>query len=596
MRRGPLPLVVGVTGHRDLREADRPALAVTVRRLLDDLLARYPATPLIVLSPLAEGADRLVGRVALEAGVRLVVPLPMERALFERDFPATAARAEFADLLARAESWFELPLAPGVTPSDVAGAGPMRDRQYARAGAFVGRHSHLLVALWDGAPATPEQAGGTASVVRARLEGDVADDGSPGALLDPPDHGPVFQVVTPRASDPPAGAPYALVVHAPSAPPGSPPGPIHETIWARVDAFNRDAVERADRLAPLRERSRRELASPDEAAALPPALRDLREAFAVADALSIYFQQRTVRTLRWIFLCVLAAAACFAVFDDLVFGGPWPRAGLYIASLGFAGGARLVWRRARRQDAQNRHQDYRALAEGLRVAFFWRLAGIDLPVAANYLRKQRGELEWIRSAILAWSLPGAGAAPCVAAPPPDRATGLHAVLRRWVTGQAAYFQAAARRDESRRARLHGWARGALRLGAAFSGLLLLLVVGGLLAGSGWGERLGLAPLAADAPGGPYERVRGLLLVLLALSAVVAALLHNFSEKGALSEHARQYARMGLLFAEAERRLTGRLDRLDEARALLAELGREALAENGDWLLLHRDRPLEVPEG
>jgi hypothetical protein len=32
-----------------------------------------------------------------------------------------------------------------------------------------------------------------------------------------------------------------------------------------------------------------------------------------------------------------------------------------------------------------------------------------------------------------------------------------------------------------------------------------------------------------------------------------------------------------------------------AQRVLAELGREALAEHGDWLLLHRERPMEMPK-
>ena len=32
----------------------------------------------------------------------------------------------------------------------------------------------------------------------------------------------------------------------------------------------------------------------------------------------------------------------------------------------------------------------------------------------------------------------------------------------------------------------------------------------------------------------------------------------------------------------------------EAPATLLELGKEALAENGDWVLLRRERPLEMP--
>lgn len=92
-----LPLVLGITGHRDLREEDREALEAFVGGVFTDLRARYPRTPLTLLSPLAEGADRLAARVALESGVRLIVPLPMPRELYERDFPTS--RAEFDRLL-----------------------------------------------------------------------------------------------------------------------------------------------------------------------------------------------------------------------------------------------------------------------------------------------------------------------------------------------------------------------------------------------------------------------------------------------------------------------------------------------------------------
>ncbi len=53
---GPLPIVVGVTGHRDLRQQDLPALEAIVKRLLQQLQATHPHTPLLVLSPLAEEA------------------------------------------------------------------------------------------------------------------------------------------------------------------------------------------------------------------------------------------------------------------------------------------------------------------------------------------------------------------------------------------------------------------------------------------------------------------------------------------------------------------------------------------------------------
>ena len=35
---------------------------------------------------------------------------------------------------------------------------------------------------------------------------------------------------------------------------------------------------------------------------------------------------------------------------------------------------------------------------------------------------------------------------------------------------------------------------------------------------------------------------------------------------------------------------------DAAVSIIVEIGLEALDENGDWLVLHRDRPVEVPLG
>ncbi|MGH7896482.1 MAG: hypothetical protein ACREQQ_00900 [Candidatus Binatia bacterium] len=58
MPRNPdrVPLVVGVTGHRDLRRHDVLPLAHAVKRVLTELRDAHPRTPLVILSPHAEGA------------------------------------------------------------------------------------------------------------------------------------------------------------------------------------------------------------------------------------------------------------------------------------------------------------------------------------------------------------------------------------------------------------------------------------------------------------------------------------------------------------------------------------------------------------
>ncbi|MBC8113847.1 MAG: hypothetical protein H7062_05685, partial [Candidatus Saccharimonas sp.] len=69
-----IPLIVGVTGHRDLVASDVPRIKELVREVWQTLKTKYPHTPLVLLSPLVEGADQLVAEVALESdiGARLV--------------------------------------------------------------------------------------------------------------------------------------------------------------------------------------------------------------------------------------------------------------------------------------------------------------------------------------------------------------------------------------------------------------------------------------------------------------------------------------------------------------------------------------------
>ena len=55
---GRVPIVIGVTGHRNVA-SDDPALRAAVERELKALAARYRNTPFLVLSGLAEGFDRL---------------------------------------------------------------------------------------------------------------------------------------------------------------------------------------------------------------------------------------------------------------------------------------------------------------------------------------------------------------------------------------------------------------------------------------------------------------------------------------------------------------------------------------------------------
>lgn len=185
-----VPLVFGVSGHRDLLVTDAPQLRKQISEIFARFRAAYPHTPFRLLTPLAEGADRLAAEVALASDVDLFVPLPMKRQEYERDFTTAKSLAAFRALLALAKSHWEVPLAtaPGVE---------RRTQQYAEVGDFIARNSHVLILLWDGRD--NRKVGGTAWV-RKRRGCWVNAASNPFRDSVPLAYGPTIQVVTPRVS------------------------------------------------------------------------------------------------------------------------------------------------------------------------------------------------------------------------------------------------------------------------------------------------------------------------------------------------------------------------------------------------------------
>ncbi len=371
---GLAPIVIGVTGHRDLRPDDLEALAAPVRRLFELLRRRYPTTPLVLVTPLAEGADRLVARVALEQGAALVAPLPVARAAYERDFPESVA--EFASLYESAHTVRRLEL-----PALDLG----QDLQYALAGAWVARHSQILVALWDGQES--ERIGGTAQVVELRRTGrygpgDTIGEqlqqaapalASPHTPLDPPDLGAVYHVVTPRKGHPSPDQPFSARWIGSET--DELPAALAATL-ASIETFNADATRLARRAPDAAERCARQLVEDGDAES-PGMLGGLRRAFGLADALASRYQRETYATLRTVYLLALLAVICFEMYAH-VFPGTDPRVVLFlVAYIGVFALADILYRVARRRGSQNKFQDYRAVAEGLRVQFYWRLAGLE---------------------------------------------------------------------------------------------------------------------------------------------------------------------------------------------------------------------------
>ncbi|HXQ45542.1 MAG TPA: hypothetical protein VN806_02945 [Caulobacteraceae bacterium] len=169
-------LRVGVTGHRPgskFPPEAEPQVRATVKQLLEAIgrdLARVrtehepmfapePAE-VVVVSSLAEGADRIVAELGLACGSMLEVVLPGPRAEYALDFESAASKAAFHELLGKAQSVFELESAPGELG---------KPRGYEAAGLIMLAHSDLLIAIWDGGESGG--IGGTAEIVEQAVNG-----------------------------------------------------------------------------------------------------------------------------------------------------------------------------------------------------------------------------------------------------------------------------------------------------------------------------------------------------------------------------------------------------------------------------------------
>jgi hypothetical protein len=156
----PARIVIGVTGHRKLD--DEPALAEQVHLILKRIRQLIPPSKktlrsFSILSPLAEGADRLVAREVLKTpDSQLEVVLPLEKDDYKQDFELPESKAEFERCLAQARSIKQLPSTSS------------RTEAYAQVGRYVVDNCDFLIALWDGKPAAGQ--GGTAEIVEYARE------------------------------------------------------------------------------------------------------------------------------------------------------------------------------------------------------------------------------------------------------------------------------------------------------------------------------------------------------------------------------------------------------------------------------------------
>ena len=561
-------LTIGLTAHRDLLQSEEPALRAAIRRFFLRLQAEFPQLPLLLVSALAEGGDQLVAEEAIAMGIDVLAPLPMPLAEYERDFSSPEALLQFHRLLAQVEVR-ELSLQAGIRREDLAIQSTARAHQYAQLGIFISSHCQLLLALWDGRPGTA--AGGTAEVVHFHIyeEMPALDHRAPMPnLLADDENDLVFHIVCSRDRD--GGEPAGDLrpgderwLTADVAQPGDSPIPAdYRAMYEQMEAFNRDANKYAEAIAA---ETNSLLPEAPPAPITPTALR-LNALYRRADWLAVHFQQRVDQSLRLTHGLAVLMGLTFMSYTELNMPNWFIAIFLGLFAIGFA-----VYRVGERRDWHRKYLDYRALAEGLRVQLYWHLADV-VPTDGiafahdSFLQKQDVELGWIRHVMRGASLYRDRLRNH------DRAW-LDWVAEDWIghrsppSAQLGYYV----RKSYQRERHHRVTRkvGMLALGTGLGVALLLLVAGNRIASG----------------------VQPYLLMLMGLLPLIAGVREAYSFKKADKELIKQYRFMVRIF-ERVRGLFDAANTDDKRREALRSLGNACLEEHAEWLLMHRQRPLE----
>ena len=562
-----LYLTIGVTGHRDLVASELPAIEDRLVAFFESLARDYPELPLQLITPLAEGGDQVAAEVALSLGVSVVAVLPMAQSEYERDFSGPEALGRFHDLLERSDEVIVLPPVAGDLETPY--SAHERALQYAQLGVFTSDHCQILLALWDGR--LGESIGGTGHVVKYHLTG-VMDgfegDPTPAGLLADNENDLVHHIVCSRDREDGAPADGYEPTTAywfssrPEVEQSRQMPDLYRAMMGRLQRFVRDWQEKPDVI----EAYGSDLLEDAPGLEKPTGSRLTNYFFRVADGLAIHYQRRVFSSLRALHVMAILMGLVFLVYSE--FDGPDYMVLVFLAMF-FAGvalyliGSNHEWHR--------KYLDYRTLAEGLRVQLYWNLTGVVEKEWAgfaydHFLLKQDPDLGWIRHVMRQASMYRLrGVAPDV--------RWLDWVIRQWVggrsekQGQLSYYT---RKERENSARFRRTQRlGTLCLWVGIGTAVVLVLLGGRL----------------------DDQQKNLLLVLMGVLPLVAGVWDAYSHKKAEKEQIKQYGFMRRVFTKAHSLLAGSND-VEFQRQVLRAVGQAALDEEAEWLLIHRERPLE----
>ncbi|QQS31002.1 MAG: hypothetical protein IPM47_08805 [Sphingobacteriales bacterium] len=556
----PIPVIIGITGHRDLFPKDLTALTEAFSSYIQQLKTSYPDSPITVMSSLASGADLLAANIALSMQIPVIAPLPLPVDDYLNDFETEEEKSDFLKALDQCDKRF---IVEQAVPATQLNTNPLSDRElaYFSAALYVVKHCDVLVAFWNGE--NNDYLAGTAKTVQMMLEGFVPPEfrKSGTDFFQTETSGIVYHISTPRKKSTVLTMPAFSVTKLS----GSHSKIVDLLDELRfLDRFNRESKRLFINREPALEQNRRYLFSVKEENELNADLSNLLTNFAVADTLAQKYGAKVKNLFNRLFAIMFISLLICDIYAHLFYS----EAILLVLYLGGLFSALLLFSHSKKKQFESRYLDYRALAEGCRVMIFWQLAGISQSVSHFYMRKQKNVLNWIRASLQkieslnTWQNDP---------DPKDFAI----VYKNWIEDQRIYYRKSALKNEKLYHSTEKW-------------MMFFFIVGVLLT---------FANVCAMLFGFIKYPAHWYITIML-LFPFFAVMTETYGDKRAFKQHSKRYEFMSQLYDRASLLMKEYLaaEKYEEAQLVIFELGKETLIENGDWVMLNREKPLDMPKG
>jgi hypothetical protein len=621
-----IPLVIGITGHRDILDKHIKSLEAKVHEIYSYIIKKYPNTPIILLTPLADGADRIVAKVALsefQDKITVSVPLPLDEENYKKTFAKGMTNyklaqencdnkmihkleidsiQEYNDLVQKVNrqknDYVPKHIAMIFDKVGYINLSPqnqrlMRRKQYSIVGEYIALHSNILVAIYD--DLEKEKPGGTKEIVRKKLTGDFEYFKIKNSDVTYPENGVVYSVSVSKG-DSECNTNYQIKKLFPdsigknglldlrknqynfleslvlrlediitkSCIPLSQKSKynLYTQYHKNIECFNKEVDKNIGTIQKKAESDIQKINRCDDKLIHKNIMMRRSAAYLAG------FYQSKMNSLEKYILVLIGMAIFLLVFSSdfqsFIFTNYIQLA--YILLIGIF---LVLYKRFK--SYKEKTENFRALSEALRVQIAWNMANINDATALYYLSHQKDEIGWIRTAVRGINIFYI----------PNKETtlfDLNQVNQYWVDEQINYFGNNLNKYKSKESNSNKKINKYFYIFIFFTATFILLEI-----------TTNINMCTTGIYG--LNLIDFIKILLIGVPATITAYLKSKQFFDGSNDILKEYT-LSLFIFQRAKALLG--EKNINPKEVIKNLGIEALRENSSWLITRRTKEYEVP--